>query len=141
MRHIIGSGIKRVVYIHPYAKSLARELHDDVLIFEPERRGYADGKVVLEQYVGVAPRVYPQYFDFGQTSRKEERGRAMTTGSSDVATPRVLQSAGSFAFAGPVLPSTYIAELEQKLTEDFEHRVAKTKGLTVPIAIDKGDDG
>ncbi|MGO9789954.1 MAG: deaminase [Solirubrobacteraceae bacterium] len=139
-RHIIGSGIKRVLYIHPYAKSLARELHDDVLVFEPEQRGYVDGMVTFEQYVGVAPRVYPQYFDFGQTNRKGERGRAMTTGSPDQATARVLQSAGSFAFGGPALPASHIAELERQLTEDFERRIAKTKGLTVPIPLDEEDE-
>jgi deoxycytidylate deaminase len=138
-RHIIGSGIKRVLYIHPYAKSLARELHDDVLVFEPDRRGYVDGKVTLEQYVGVAPRVYPQYFDFGQANRKDERGRAMATASSDKATARVLQGAGSFAFGGPALPATHVSTLERELTDEFARRVTKTKGLAVPVPLDEED--
>jgi hypothetical protein len=64
----------------------------------------------------------------------------MTTGSSDEATARVLQSAGSFAFGGPALPASHIAELERQLTEDFERRVAKTKGLTVPIPVDEENE-
>ncbi|WP_353068158.1 anti-phage dCTP deaminase [Tunturibacter empetritectus] len=31
-RHIVGAGIKKVVYIEPYPKSKAKELHDDAII-------------------------------------------------------------------------------------------------------------
>jgi deoxycytidylate deaminase len=138
-RHIIASGIERVLFIHPYAKSLARELHDDAIIVEPEQSGSVDGKVVFEQYVGVAPRVYSQYFDFGQANRKEEDGRAMTTGEPQQATPRVLESAGSFGFGGPVTPASRIAELERELTEDFERQITKKQGLELPIPSHKED--
>ncbi|MCL2419196.1 MAG: deaminase, partial [Conexibacteraceae bacterium] len=140
VRHMIASEIKRVLYMHPYAKSLARDLHDDVVVLEPERPGIVDGEVVFEQYIGVAPRVYPQYFDFGPTSRKDARGRAMATSARQAATPRVLQSAGSFAFGGPALPTTRIAELESELTEDFVQLISKTIGLKVPIPTDTEDE-
>lgn len=139
-RHIIASGIDRVLYIHPYAKSLARELHDDAIIVEPDRPGPVDGRVVFEQYVGVAPRVYPQYFDFGQTNRKDERGRAMASPAPNKATPRVLESGGSFAFGGPVLPASRSAELERELTQNFEHLISKIRGLKLPIPSDKEDE-
>jgi tRNA(Arg) A34 adenosine deaminase TadA len=132
-RHIIASGIERVLFIHPYAKSLARDLHDDAIIVEPEQSGRVAGKVVFEQYVGVAPRVYPQYFDFGQANRKEPDGRAMATSEPQHATPRVLESAGSFGFGGPVTPASRIAELERELTESFERLITKTSGLQLPI--------
>jgi cytidine deaminase len=138
-RHIIASGIDRVLYIHPYAKSLAHKLHDEDIIPEPEQSGLVDGRVVFEQYVGVAPRVYPQYFDFGQASRKDNRGRAMSP-TPDKATPRVLESAGSFGFGGPALPASRSAELELELTKDFERRIAKRRDLELPIPSDKEDE-
>lgn len=135
-RHIIASGIKRVVYIHPYAKSLARELHDDAITLEPEQANPADGKVVFEQYIGVAPRVYPQYFSFGQASRKDQRGRAMSSPTPDAASPRVLESAGSFGFGGPTLPASRIAELERELSEDFGRRIVQ-HDLEIPVPSDE----
>ncbi len=35
-RHVIASGIRKVLYVLPYSKSLARELHGDALVIEPE---------------------------------------------------------------------------------------------------------
>ncbi len=139
-RHIVASGIRRVLYVHPYAKSLARELHEDSVIIEPDQPGLVDGKVLFEQYVGVAPRVYSQYFDFGQANRKDVRGRAMTSPSRDEATPRVLESAGSFGFGGPAMPASRSAELERELTEDFQSRIARRRDLHLPIPLDKEDE-
>lgn len=139
-RHIIASGFDRVLYIHPYAKSLARELHDDAIVVEPDQSGPVEGKVVFEQYVGVAPRVYSPYFDFGQANRKDERGRAMASPAPDQAIPRVLESGGSFAFGGPAIPASRSTELERELTEDFERLVSKARGLKLPIASDKEDE-
>ncbi len=139
-RHVIASGIERVLYIHPYAKSLARELHDDSIIFEPVTPGPVEGRVVFEQYVGVAPRVYSPYFDFGQAKRKGPRGRAMATDDALTAIPRVLQDAGSFAFGGSVLPASRISELEREAIEGFVNRVSKVPGLRVPIPSETEDE-
>lgn len=61
-RHIIASGIKRTVFLFPYPKSLATELHGDAvdLLHEP---GSPDGPAVtFEPFVGVAPTAYHRYF-------------------------------------------------------------------------------
>jgi len=139
-RHVIAAGIERVLYIHPYAKSLARELHDDSVVFEPTTPGPVEGKVVFEQYVGVAPRAYSQYFDFGQANRKGPRGRAMATDDMLSATPRALEDAGSFAFGGSVLPATRISELEREAVAGFVSRAARRSGLRVPIPSDTEDE-
>jgi hypothetical protein len=127
------------LYIHPYAKSLARELHDDAIIVEPEQRGPIAGKVVFEQYIGVAPRVYQQYFSF-PTDRKDKRGRAMESPKPGEAVPRVLTSADTFAFGGPVVPASRISDLERDLIQSFEALVAATKGLKLPAPSDKEDE-
>jgi len=128
------------LYIHPYAKSLARELHDDAIVVEPDQPGPVEGKVVFEQFVGVAPRVYPQYFDFGQANRKDKRGRAMTSPALNEAIPRVLESVGSFGFGGPAIAASRSAELERDLTENFEQLISTLRKLNLPIPSDKEDE-
>lgn len=57
-RHIVAAGITKVIYIEPYSKSLAIELHDDVVTEVP---GVKD-KVVFRQFDGVAPANYLRLF-------------------------------------------------------------------------------
>lgn len=137
-RHLIAAGIGRVIYIHPYAKSLARDLHDEAIVFEPEDR--RAGKLAFEQYIGVAPRVYPQYFSFGQGDRKDDRGRAMKSPSDKDALPRVLESGGAFAFGGPSLPATQIVELEQSAARAFEQAISRGTGLKLPTPSTEEDE-
>ncbi len=79
-RHIVGAGIKRLVYVAPYAKSKAVVLHPDAIdqaTANPDER-----KIHFEPFVGVAPRRYLSYFDaaFREDSeehlnRKDDDGR------------------------------------------------------------------
>jgi deoxycytidylate deaminase len=68
-RHIIAAGIIRVVYIEPYAKSLATTLHDDAFVVDAPSYGQPspamgnlDAKVRCEPFVGIAPRLYIPLF-------------------------------------------------------------------------------
>jgi deoxycytidylate deaminase len=131
-RHLIAAGITRVVYVFPYAKSLARDLHREALLIEPREPGKVAGKVVFEQFIGVAPRVYHQYFDFGQADRKSFRGRAMVVPDPSTAVPRVLQDAGPFTFGGPAVPATRTAELERQLVRDFLVSLENHPDLNIP---------
>ena len=139
-RHVISAGIRKVLYVLPYPKSLARQLHGDAVVIEPETTGLIDGKVVFDQYTGVAPRVYPQYFHFGQNDRKHDDGRAMTLPNRQEATPRVLASGGGFAFGGPALPIERIVQLESAELQKFKAIVAKRRVLALPIPSDEEDD-
>lgn len=131
-RHIIASGIRKVLYVLPYTKSLARELHGDALEIEPESASLIEGKVVLDQYTGVAPRVYTQFFLVGQGDRKDDRGRAMTLTARQAAVPRVLKSGGGFAFDGPTVPTARILELEAAELRQFEALIKRKRGLDLP---------
>jgi deoxycytidylate deaminase len=55
-RHIIAAGIKKVIYVEPYAKSRASDLHSDAISVDREEQG----KIPFLPFVGVAPR---RYFD------------------------------------------------------------------------------
>lgn len=94
-KHIIAAGIKRVVYIEPYAKSKALPFHfDSVVDEEPnpieelikdkleEIKGkHGNGcatnqheKVKFESFVGVGPNLFRQLFKMRKDSRKEKTG-------------------------------------------------------------------
>jgi deoxycytidylate deaminase len=68
-RHIVVSGIKNVIYIKPYKKSLALKLHDDAI---SEMVGDND-KVIFRQFDGVAPRNYLRMFT--PTTERKKNGR------------------------------------------------------------------
>lgn len=70
-RHIVASGITRVVYIEPYEKSLALKLHDDSISDSSE-----DQKVSFEPYEGVSPRRYMTFFGMIMP-RKDKAGSAV----------------------------------------------------------------
>lgn len=71
-RHIIASGISRVVFIEPYEKSLAMKLHSDAIsIDEPSK-----DKVLFENFQGVSPTRYATLFAFSHR-RKDKNGQAV----------------------------------------------------------------
>ena len=86
-RHIIATGINRVVYIEPYAKSLALELHSDSI--ELGSNG-GTGKIPFVPFIGVSPR---NHFNvFAMPVRKRSDGEVISWNPAD-ANPRV---SGSF---------------------------------------------
>ena len=99
-----------------------------------------DGKVISISTPGVAPRVYPQYFHFGQNDRKDNRGRAMKLPDRQAATPRVLESGGGFAFGGPALPIDRIVQLESAEVQQFSALVTDRSGLALPTPSDEEDE-
>lgn len=74
-RHIIASGVERVVYIEPYPKSLAIDLHDDAihdLTFTEKYEGDSK-RVRFEPFEGVGP---ARYFSvFLMEDERKESGR------------------------------------------------------------------
>lgn len=68
-RHLVAAGIKRVVYVEPYPKSLTLDLHHDATSIQS-----VDGatKMLLEQYQGVSPRNLLRLFKPHRVSRKED---------------------------------------------------------------------
>jgi len=71
-RHIIAAGIKRVVYIEPYEKSLALDLHEDAITTDsgtPE-------KTLFEAFAGVPPSKYAAFF-MSKGDKKNQHGQAI----------------------------------------------------------------
>jgi len=68
-KHIIAAGIKRVVYIEPYPKSYAEQLHGDAIIVG---KSLDPNKVVFEPFIGIAPYRYRDLF--ARERRKNDAG-------------------------------------------------------------------
>lgn len=69
-KHIIASGIRRVVYIEPYPKSRAHELHGHEVSLENESLD----KVSFVPFIGISPFRYRDIFQKGR--RKTQDGSA-----------------------------------------------------------------
>jgi deoxycytidylate deaminase len=70
-KHIVASGIRRVVYLEPYPKSYAAELHGDSIEVDPSE---PTQRVVFEAFIGVSPYRYRDLFEKGK--RKYSGGLA-----------------------------------------------------------------
>jgi len=71
-RHIIAAGIDRVVYIEPYPKSRAKDLHGDAI--SVDSKDPLSDKVNFEPFTGISPKQYFQLFEM-QGDRKDGKGK------------------------------------------------------------------
>jgi deoxycytidylate deaminase len=69
-KHIVSSGLSKLVYIEPYAKSYAAELHGDAIALENSDERY----VSFLPFRGVSPFRYRDFFEKGK--RKYSNGLA-----------------------------------------------------------------
>lgn len=61
-RHIIAAGIRRIVYVEPYPKSRALDLHGKDLVEVPPGTPSEDGRVTFEPFLGIGARRFFDYF-------------------------------------------------------------------------------
>jgi deoxycytidylate deaminase len=67
-KHIVAAGIRRVVFIEPYPKSKALELHYDSVTMVPAE----ENKVLFEHFHGISPRRYRDIFE--KAKRRNDDG-------------------------------------------------------------------
>jgi deoxycytidylate deaminase len=108
-KHLVAAGFQRVVYIEPYAKSQARELHGDALKIDEDGQWPLEEppkKVLFQPFVGVAPRRYFDLFSMrlsaGYAMKRKVAGGAKVEWTKNTALARV-----------PMLPTSYIEREEQ----------------------------
>ena len=78
-KHIVASGISRIVFVEPYPKSRALELHSDsIFLANEDDVSQANDKVKFEPFVGVGPRYFLDLFSMmlssGRTIKRKENG-------------------------------------------------------------------
>lgn len=71
-RHVVAAGIERLVYIHPYPKSLAAQLYEDSIAVDQAHP--PDHVIMFEPFVGVAPQRFVDLFTAG---KRKDAGRAV----------------------------------------------------------------
>jgi cytidine deaminase len=69
-RHIVDAGIAKVVYVEPYAKSLASDQYPESISVDDDKD---PSKIPMVPYVGIAARQYMQLFE--KLERKDTIGR------------------------------------------------------------------
>jgi cytidine deaminase len=70
-KHIVAAGIRRLVYLEPYPKSYAEELHADAIEIDGDG---TNGKVGFQRFIGISPYRYRDLFEKGK--RKYSSGSA-----------------------------------------------------------------
>ena len=116
-KHIVASGIDRVVFIEPYPKSKALELHDDSIAISSE----ATDKVSFEHFYGISPRRYRDIFEKQKRRGKDGTMQGWYEGEE---APR-LEDRGPYHVLNE--PSAIFSTLEV---------VADELGLTDPVPAD-----
>ncbi|OED38837.1 hypothetical protein AB833_18035 [Chromatiales bacterium (ex Bugula neritina AB1)] len=81
-KHIIDAGLKRVVYIEPYAKSKALEFHDDSIIPPEEEYSEDETRVRFEPFSGIGPRRFYDLFSMHLSSGYDLDRKDNSTGKA-----------------------------------------------------------
>lgn len=118
-KHIIASGISKVIYIEPYPKSLALKLHKDSISTEQKDE---EDKVIFEPFSGVGPRRFFDLFSMSLGSgvpieRKGKDGKIIQWDSKDIKKAFVRT---------PLNPASYI-EREEEASNALNSFLEKTK--------------
>jgi deoxycytidylate deaminase len=89
-KHIVASGINRVVFLEPYPKSYAQQLHDDSITFTKADQN----KVLFEPFLGISPRRYRDIFE--KKKRKDDQGKALTWYEGNRPVPMIEDRSASY---------------------------------------------
>ncbi|VWX60072.1 Cytidine/deoxycytidylate deaminase family protein (fragment) [Burkholderiales bacterium 8X] len=119
-RHILASGIKRVVYVEPYPKSKVKLLHPDAISVDPT---VPSAELVnCEPFEGISPRQYQEIFDSADL-RKDAEGRAIAWRLNN----------GRPRFLG--FRNTY-RDIEDAIVAEEVPRLAKALGISLGLDLD-----
>jgi deoxycytidylate deaminase len=114
-RHVISAGIKKVVYIEPYPKSMTADLYDESVTIdgdsgrnlEDERSPHP--KVVFEPFEGVAPSLYTDLYKAG--TRKNSRGYTIEWSRQSARPKSIRTAAAHISLEAPLFKQ--LEELEE----------------------------
>ncbi len=70
-KHIVASGVRRVVYVEPYPKSFTKKLYSDSIWLDGSGEAHSEGRTVrFEPFVGISFRQYFSLFSMSGIDRK-----------------------------------------------------------------------
>jgi cytidine deaminase len=108
-KHIISSGIKKVIYIEPYPKSYAQELYRDE-IYLGRTQHQSPERVHFEPFIGIAPFRFRDFFQKGK--RKSPSGKAKEWENGE---PRPILEIKAEVY--PEVETQYLKALVQQFAE------------------------
>jgi deoxycytidylate deaminase len=90
-RHIVSAGIASVIYVEPYAKSLAAELYPDSITVDHGHK--TDNQIPFTPFVGIAPR---QYMDLFTPGRRKNSDGSIVVFTPKSAYPKFVQESSIY---------------------------------------------
>ena len=91
-KHIIESGIAKVLFVEPYPKSQAEHLHDDAISFQKDIiSNKINTKIIFSHFIGVAARRYLDLFSLKLGMGRPVERKDKETGDATVFEPRNAQ--------------------------------------------------
>lgn len=125
VKHIIAAGIRRVVYLEPYPKSRARNLHGEEIVLESLFGREEEGQVVFLAFSGIAPRQYRELFSMSERGAKKGNSLTSWLGNQLVLSPRYVMRNASLGYL-----AAERQELEKLPPEIYQY----DKGTVLPVA-------
>jgi deoxycytidylate deaminase len=113
-KHIVAAGLSKVVYVEPYPKSKALDLHPDSIVLQTDLdQEPSPGRVVLRPFTGVGARRFLDFFSMslgagGRLKRKDGDDGTKAEWTKEESRPRVT-----------LVPSSY-RDLEQSASSIFD---------------------
>jgi cytidine deaminase len=123
-RHLIAAGLARIVYIDPYPKSLAAELHGDSIAIEGSKAD--QNHIPFEPFIGVAPRRYLDFFEL-RKERKTSDGKIVQL-NGQTATPKL--SSDFLSYNETEVGEIHRYQNQMALVGLSERKPSKRKGET-----------
>jgi len=122
-KHIVASGIERVIYIEPYPKSKAFDFHADSITSSEKNKDKINNKVIFEPFVGVGPRCFMNLFSMTlgigyKIKRKDSDGNV------------VKWERRNGRLRIQMLPSSYI-EKELKTADTLHNMMSQFRGAKI----------
>lgn len=113
-KHIIASGVKRVVYVEPYPKSRALDFHSESIQLRTEIDiSFEDNNLVaFEPFIGIGPRRFLDLFSMslGSGSKLRRKNKDGSTLNWDKVTASIRT---------PLIPKSYL-EIEKAASEIWD---------------------
>jgi deoxycytidylate deaminase len=110
-KHLVASGVERVVYVEPYPKSRALDFHSESIQLRSELDNSSenDGLVAFEPFIGIGPRRFLDLFSMslGAGSKLRRKDKDGSTLDWDKATAPIRT---------PLIPKSYI-EIEKAASD------------------------
>jgi len=123
-RHLIAAGIKRVVYIEPYPKSLASKLHRDSIEL-PGTQGFDKRgnrfRIPFEPFVGIGPRRFFDLFSMklsrGHAVRRKTESGRLWPWKRDKCSPRMQMLTTSYTQREKLAAARFITKINKFVEE------------------------